>query len=283
MNPVSPDQKGYQRYQKHWETNARFDALWAVLTLKENIGEEWDEDQFFKIGREEIAEVFRFIHENKIDLSEKSKCLDFGSGVGRLTFALSEYFDQVVGLDISPTMVGKADAYAKEKNIENVSFVLSENAKITEQLGSANYDFIYSNITLQHLARDLQKNYLQEFSKLLKVGGLAVVQIPSRKPAPARWNSALKVAFSISWKQIAKVLALFLRKGILPWHVQMELNVFPQNELEAEAKALGFKLESVGYIDWKSFYESTRFTLNSSSIDHLHTYPESPIYFLRKE
>ena len=202
--------------------------------------------------------------------------------MGRLTLALADHFDHVVGFDISPTMVGKARAYAKSKEIDNAEFVLSQSAKITEQLGNANFDFIYSNITLQHLSRNLQKNYLQEFSKLLKVGGLAVVQIPTRKPAPARWSTAVKVAFSISWKQIGKVIALFLRKGILPWHAQMELNVFPQEELEAEAKAMGFQLEAVGYIDWKSFYESTRFSLNSSSIDHLHTYPESPIYFLRK-
>jgi hypothetical protein len=62
----------------------------------------------------------------------------------------------------------------------------------------------------------------------------------------------------------------------------MELNVFPQSELEAKAKELGFKLEAIGFIDWKSFYEATKFSLKSKSNDQKLEYPESPIYYLRK-
>ena len=38
----------------------------------------------------------------------KGKALDFGCGVGRLSQALADYFDRVVGADVSPTMIGLA-------------------------------------------------------------------------------------------------------------------------------------------------------------------------------
>jgi 2-polyprenyl-3-methyl-5-hydroxy-6-metoxy-1,4-benzoquinol methylase len=280
VTPASP--KSFSRYRKQWETNARFDALWAVLTLKEKIGGEWDEEQFFQTGREEIKEVFRFLDENKINLVNRKKCLDFGSGVGRLSFALADYFDEVSGIDISETMVGKARKYAELRGIKNAKFVLSESIALSKQLNEGSFDFVYSNITLQHLERGLQENYLSEFAKLLKKDGIAAIQIPSRRPAPARWNTALKVALSLEWRRIGKIIGMAFRQGIMPWNAQMELNVFPQNELEAKAKELGLKLEAIGFIDWKSFYEATKFSLKSKSNDHRLEYPESPIYCLRK-
>ena len=278
----APSPKGFRRYQKQWETHARFDALWAVLTLKEKIGGEWDEEHFFQIGREEIKEVFRYLHVNQLKPNQNGKCLDFGSGVGRLSLALSDYFDEVVGIDISPTMVAKATQYAKSKKVRNAKFVLSESAALSQQLGAGDFDFIYSNITLQHIERNLQESYLQEFSKLLKPGGIAVLQIPSRKPAPARWSSALKVALSLEWRRMGTVMAMAVRKGVMPWNAQMELNIFPKGEFEAKANEYGFEVGAVAYIDWFSFYESTRFALSEESQDELAFYPESPVYFLRK-
>ncbi len=42
------------------------------------------------------------------------KALDFGCGVGRLTQALADYFNEVAGVDVSPTMVNKALEYNKK-------------------------------------------------------------------------------------------------------------------------------------------------------------------------
>ena len=38
----------------------------------------------------------------------KGRCLDFGCGIGRLTQALTEFFDVCDGVDISPTMIREA-------------------------------------------------------------------------------------------------------------------------------------------------------------------------------
>ena len=64
--------------------------------------------------------------------------------------------------------------------IDNVRFVLNQQADLA-QFDTGSIDFIYSNIVLQHVSGDLQLGYLREFGRLLAPGGLAVVQLPSRR------------------------------------------------------------------------------------------------------
>jgi ubiquinone/menaquinone biosynthesis C-methylase UbiE len=50
------------------------------------------------------------------------------------------------------------------------------------------FDFIYSNLVLQHMESRYAKNYLREFVRLLAPGGVAVFQIPAKMiktPPPA--------------------------------------------------------------------------------------------------
>ena len=46
-------------------------------------------------------------------------------------------------------------------------------------LSSNSIDFIYSNIVLQHVVPELSIEYLNEFFRLLKPGGVLVFQLPS--------------------------------------------------------------------------------------------------------
>ena len=41
------------------------------------------------------------------------------------------------------------------------------------------FDFIYSNIVLQHIPREAQFGYVREFGRILKPGGIAVFQTPA--------------------------------------------------------------------------------------------------------
>jgi SAM-dependent methyltransferase len=45
--------------------------------------------------------------------------------------------------------------------------------------GCDQFDLIYSNIVLQHMEARYSKRYLEEFIRTLRVGGLAIFQIPS--------------------------------------------------------------------------------------------------------
>ena len=48
---------------------------------------------------------------------------------------------------------------------------------------SDSFDFIYSHITLQHIAPRFTKIYLKQFLRLLKPQGLLYFQLPSQPPA----------------------------------------------------------------------------------------------------
>ncbi|MCP5116638.1 MAG: class I SAM-dependent methyltransferase, partial [bacterium] len=113
----------------------------------------------------------------------RAKALDFGCGVGRLTQALVEHFDEVHGLDVSKGMVRQA----REFNRHGDRCVYTQNEQ--PHLGcypDARFDFIYSNITLQHMAPRLALGYLREFLRVLAPGGLLVFQLPTRRLRPLR-------------------------------------------------------------------------------------------------
>lgn len=44
------------------------------------------------------------------------KALDFGCGMGRLTQALTKYFEEVYGIDIAPSMIKLTEKYNRYDN-----------------------------------------------------------------------------------------------------------------------------------------------------------------------
>jgi SAM-dependent methyltransferase len=163
----------------YWDKHAARDPLWAVLSESSRSGGRWSVERFFETGVHEIASVFYQLDSRRVDVARGS-ALDFGCGVGRLTQALAPYFNRVVGVDVSPRML----ALAAEFNAfpSRVSFVTNQR----DDLGAfdpATFDFIISNIVLQHVPADLTLSYLGEFFRLLSPGGILVFQLPSHRHA----------------------------------------------------------------------------------------------------
>lgn len=160
-----------------WDELARQDALWAILTHGDKKGGRWDSAEFFNTGKEEILQVFEYL--DSLGLSVKrEKALDFGCGVGRLTLALADHFGECSGVDLSFEMISLAKKLsppeAKCQYIHNPKPHLS-------LFPDGTFDFIYSNITLQHMKPEYALRYLEEFLRVLKPGGILLFQIPSEK------------------------------------------------------------------------------------------------------
>lgn len=160
--------------QDLWETLARDDPMWAVLTWPKKRGHRWEPDEFFATGADEIRCVMDRIRRLQIDVPRRT-ALDFGCGVGRVTQALAFHFERVWGLDISPTMIEEAERHNRFPR--SCRYALNVEPDLKRFAGSS-FDFVYSCITLQHLGRDLALAYLREFIRLLSPHGLAVFQIP---------------------------------------------------------------------------------------------------------
>lgn len=163
--------------QRHWETFARRDPYWAVLTEPDKAGNRWDVEEFFRTGRDEIATVMAYLSSLGLE-GHRGHALDFGCGVGRLTRALADHFDEVVGLDIAPSMLDLARAHDP---LDRCRFLLND--ATTLRLDSNSFDFAYSNIVFQHIEPRHTRRYLAELLRVLKVGGVLLFQLPS-EPAP---------------------------------------------------------------------------------------------------
>jgi len=162
--------------QANWNRFGETDPFWAVLAWPGMEEGRWDVDAFFATGRDEIAQVMAYIESLSVELGRAS-ALDFGCGVGRLTQALAQHFDQVHGVDISEAML----SLARELNQAGERCQYHLNPRDDLSLFPDDFfDFIYSNITLQHMPPRYARGYILEFLRLLKPGGLAVFQVPSR-------------------------------------------------------------------------------------------------------
>lgn len=163
-----------------WEAHARYDPLWAILSDPTKKDRRWEIGRFFASGEREVRFLLRDLSAAGIDVS-RGDALDFGCGIGRLTQALSHHFDRVVGIDIAPTMIALAEDL--NPSPERVRFVRNPRDDLAV-LGSAEFDFIYSNIVLQHVPPELTRKYLLELLRALRPGGILVFQLPShRRPS----------------------------------------------------------------------------------------------------
>jgi 2-polyprenyl-3-methyl-5-hydroxy-6-metoxy-1,4-benzoquinol methylase len=166
-----------RKFIRQWDRLGRSDPYWAVLTIPEKKGGKWDIKEFFATGESEISETFTTISSMGLAIGN-ARALDFGCGVGRLSRALSKRFVQVASVDISSSMLDEAKS-ANAKDYPNISYIHNTVPNL-EVFESDSFDFVYSNIVLQHMSRSLQLNYIREFCRILKPNGVMVFQTPSR-------------------------------------------------------------------------------------------------------
>lgn len=196
----------FDRLRDTWETLGRDDPLWAVLSdpLKHN--NQWDSQEFFRTGREEVDSLFLSL-ERRGAVPRNGRCLDFGCGVGRVSQALSTYFDVVDGVDIAQSMVDAAEQFNQHGH--RCRFHVNATDDLT-LFADATFDFVYSNIVLQHMEADLAERYIAEFLRVLAPGGMAVFQVPSRfreipKSGLASHHARLEVEGKLAFEVLNRV------------------------------------------------------------------------------
>jgi 2-polyprenyl-3-methyl-5-hydroxy-6-metoxy-1,4-benzoquinol methylase len=162
--------------KQSWEQFGAQNPLWAICTERTV----WDEEQFFETGVSEINGVLEYLNALGVSLVW-DRALDFGCGVGRLTQALAGHFQSCLGIDIAASMIERARGYNRYGS--RCEYRVNQTPDLN-QLADNSFDFIYSNIVLQHMEPELSKKYIAEFIRVLKPGGVAVFQIPSETVRP---------------------------------------------------------------------------------------------------
>ncbi|MBI4132362.1 MAG: class I SAM-dependent methyltransferase [Candidatus Sungbacteria bacterium] len=193
--------------QKNWHRFGQIDPFYFILTDKNRKGRKWREEEFFETGVREIDGVLAAARSRGVQI-HFNRALDFGCGVGRLTQRLADYFGEVYGVDIAPSMLELAARYNRHGS--RCRFLLNRDDDLSI-FADGMFDFIYSSITLQHLEPRYAKSYIKEFLRVLKPDGLLVFQMAS-EPTPLLQERAHP------WRQRLKaVLPAPLKRGYYRW------------------------------------------------------------------
>jgi SAM-dependent methyltransferase len=163
--------------RKFWDAHAERDPLWAVLSDAGKQERQWDVRRFFQTGVNEVALIFYQLDSHGIDVTH-GWALDFGCGVGRVTQALAPRFEQVVGVDVSSRMVQTATSLNRFPGRASYTW---NHAPHLRRFSDDTFDFIYTNLVLQHVVPDVTLAYLREFLRILRPGGVLVFQLPSHQ------------------------------------------------------------------------------------------------------
>lgn len=145
-----------------WEDAAQRDPLWAILSDPAKRGRRWELRAFFETGRREISLLLYQLRQLR-HFPRTGPALDFGCGVGRLTQALATTFAEVVGVDLSPTMIRLANRL--NQHSRTARYILNQSPDLA-QFPSAGFDFVYSDTVLQHLEPDAARRYVKEFLRV---------------------------------------------------------------------------------------------------------------------
>lgn len=219
--------------KKTFERLGQEDPLYGVLAHKGTRHNRWDPDEFFASGQQEIRDVLRYLNDLGLRIAG-GRALDFGCGVGRLSQALAERFNEVVGVDIAESMVRRAREYNQYGDRVEYRVNAADNLRL---LDDDSFNFVYSYITLQHIPPEPAKSYLREFFRVLRPDGVAVFQVPNGKPyEPRSFGALLYTARRRHLRRIWKVV-----RGRPPW----EMHYIPREQVEEIVKESGADLIDV--------------------------------------
>ena len=161
--------------RENFESLAAEDPLWTVLSDNAKRGGRWDIEEFYATGEPVILDLEERLQRAGLSFPG-SRAIDFGCGVGRLTFHLGKRFRQCYGIDISQSMIDYARSQSERG--PNCQFLVNASDRL-EGFENNCIDFIYTTIVLQHIAPRYTLDYLREFSRVLGNDGVLAFQLPS--------------------------------------------------------------------------------------------------------
>lgn len=161
--------------QRNWDTFGRHDPFWAILTDPARRGNRWTPEEFFATGRAEIAAHLDDAARLGVP-SQWRRALDFGCGAGRLTQALADRFDSVLGIDVAPSMIALANTHNRFGG--RCRYEVNDQPDLS-RWADGTFDLVYTSRVLQHIAPRYSTAYVREFVRLLAPGGYLSFDLPS--------------------------------------------------------------------------------------------------------
>lgn len=205
-----------------WTRLGGQDPMWAVLTDKGKSRNRWSPEDFLATGVSEVDAVMERVKALGLQPG-RDRALDFGCGAGRLSHGLARLgFDEVLGCDISPTMLAKAREIVPDEACRFVQVTGTDLAAVETD----SVDFVYSCRVLQHMPPALAHGYVREFWRVARPGAVVVFQMPTQP--------SMSVAGRVL-SALPTPVARVLRRG-------MEMHGTPEPEVHRLVESLGARV-----------------------------------------
>ena len=161
-----------------WNALAEEDAMFYILTDTDKKSRKWNVDEFLETGRNQWQQFKHLLSNYGLEraYSSKGTAIDLGCGTGRLAFAMSEDYNQVIGIDVSEHMIEKAVTNKDSLGINNCTLMVNNGLDLAD-IPEQSVDFCFSYIVLQHCPSAKQVlHYIKEFARVLKPDGVMLIQ-----------------------------------------------------------------------------------------------------------
>lgn len=204
--------------------------MWSVATWKgrqKDGANPWTSDDFLAAGLSDCADIMR--HWDHYGRMGSGTCIEIGCGAGRLTSALLDHFDRVLGIDISPDQVGLAKTVLGDR-VSRVDFRLVEEPRIDAPPETCSA--MISTHVFQHLS-DYSgiAAYLRETYRALTPGASICFQTPVPGAQKGDVPSLRYRAFDFVRTYVSRLIGRYNF---------MEYNRYPANRIVATLTDIGF-------------------------------------------
>jgi SAM-dependent methyltransferase len=202
-----------------WEEWGKRDPYFGVITdpkfRRKHLSEQ-SRQEFFESGRVHVDYIMKMVRNHVDKTLEPKRILDFGCGVGRTLLAFAAIGQEVVGLDVSPSMLQEARQNCEEFGARNVSLLPSDDDL---SLLTGQFDLIHSCIVFQHIQAARGSAIFSKLLQYLRPAGVGAVQVTYSKSQFASTNGVPPPVIG----------SPVTSSGIAPAHTDPEMQMNPYN------------------------------------------------------
>jgi SAM-dependent methyltransferase len=199
-----------------WNERARSNWYVAIYDNEATRDPQRRAAAFDEGGREDARRLAWFV-------DPSMRVVDLGCGVGRVIKPLAPFCSEIIGVDISETMLTEGRRYLD--GIANARLLPTEGASLAG-IADRSIDFLYSLLCLIHVDRRSAYQYLREIKRVLRSGRLALLQFHNilTEEGHAKFEAIVATDYPLEF-YTEQELRWFLRKAGLE-----TVSVFDQAE-----------------------------------------------------
>ena len=175
----------------------------------------YDLKRFSNFGGRFFVELTNAIVYDLLKGPKGERILDLATGTGRVSVGLAERGLPIMGVDLTWKMLELAKQKATEKGLNNISFHVANALKLPFK--DTTFDKVVSTRFFHILPFAMQKEIVQEMTRILKPGGTLIVEFNSPFAGLFLW--AMRGDHLVIWpnetKELFKGLKVVKKVGVM--------------------------------------------------------------------